>query len=105
MKRIAILISVAALAILGAVFLATGASSAASPHHQVFTLVLQETEATLTPADFFSNLEPNAQAAEDAPVYRGGSKVGLAETVLTVTRAEGEDVAVMIECSIELPEA
>lgn len=104
MKRIAILISAVALAVLGATTLASGASSATNPHQKVFTLVIEESEATLTPADFFSNLAQNTQASEDAPIYRDGSKVGLAETVITVTRAEGDDVAAMIECSIELPE-
>src|SRR5205823_11632671 len=33
-----------------------------------------------------------------------GQAVGLAETVYTVTRVHGDDIDVMIECSVELPE-
>jgi len=67
-------------------------------------VVAQDSEATITPADFMGRLVQNLQAAEDEPVYRDGKRVGLAETTISVTRAEGDDFAAIIACSIELPE-
>lgn len=107
MKRIPLLLTavgVVAAAMIVAVTILPGGSSAADRNHRTFTLVAQESEATLTPADAFNAPAQNAQASEDAPVYRNGKKVGLAETVITFTRVAGDDVVAMIERSIELPE-
>lgn len=69
-----------------------------------FTVTIDETQATITPADFGQAPPAGQLATEDAPVYREGEKVGLAETTLAVTRVDGDDVAVLITCSVELPE-
>lgn len=69
-----------------------------------FTVVVQDSEATIVPADLFENLAPNAQGIEDAPVYRDGDRVGAAATIVTFIRADDADVIGIIECSIELPE-
>lgn len=105
MKRITLsLATLGALAVALAFTAGLPGSASAESHKHTFTVVVQETEATLTPADFFATPpEQNAQASEDAPVYRNGRKVGLAETIITFTRVTDDDVAAMIECSVELP--
>jgi len=106
MKRLAALGAVVVALILslsGAASLAGSASAAPSKLH--FTVVSQDSESTFTPSDFFTTPPTqNAQASIDAPVYRSGHKVGLAETIVTITRAHADDPAAMIECSVELPE-
>jgi len=103
MQKARIIVGAIVLAVVAslATFAATSPASAAK---RDLVVVINEAEATVTPADFFSNLAPNQQASEDAPVYRDGEPVGLAETLITITRVEGDDIAALIECSIELPE-
>lgn len=92
---IALLASVATVAV----------TSTASAAKRDLVVTINETEATLTPPDFFtSDFAPNTQASEDAPVYRDGEPVGSAQTLITITRVDGDDIAAIIECSIELPE-
>jgi len=80
------------------------AAPAADPQRQSFTVVVQDSEAAVSPADFLDHLTQGAQEAEDAPLYRDGKKIGLAETIVIVTRVAGDDVAGLIACSVELPE-
>lgn len=106
MKRV--LTAAAALVAVVASFVVTvgiqGSSASSSSHKFAFTVVAQDSEATFTPSDFFSTPPAqNDQVSIDAPVYRSGSKVGLAETIVTITRV-GDDTAGIIECSVELPE-
>lgn len=103
MKRFVLPLALAAAAVPAIVFASARQAPPAAGHH-VFTVVAQDSQATVTPPDFMDRLSQNLQAAEDEPVYRDGRKVGLAETVITVTRAEGDDFAAIITCSIELPE-
>lgn len=105
MKRsaglIASLIAVAAVVLVAAG--QTGSASAAPPKFK-FTVVSHDAQGTVTPGDFFATPPvQNAQASVDAPVSRNGATVGLAETIITITRVSGDDVAAMIECSVELP--
>lgn len=100
MKRSVVLILSVTAAVVGIAVIPAGAG-ASNPHDHRITLVAHNDEGTMTPGDFFTNLTQNAQASIDAPIYRNGVAAGMAETVLTVTRA-GDDVAVMVECSIEL---
>jgi hypothetical protein len=94
--------------LLGLIALATlalipASTSGANPHTHRFTVVAHNDEGTMTPAGFFDDaLTQNAQASLDAPVYLDGKAVGVAETVVTVTRI-GDDPTLMIECSVELP--
>jgi hypothetical protein len=106
MRRLLIVAVAVAIGIAGvaAVALIPGSASASNPHHR-FTVVVNDSEGTIAPQDFFEGAPTlNAQATEDAPVYRDGEQVGLAETVFTTTRTDEDDIVWMIECSIELPD-
>ena len=102
MKRFVFPIVLAAAAVPAIVFASARQASPAAGRH-VFTVVAQDSAASVTPPDFMDRLSQNLQAAEDEPVYRDGKKAGLAETIITVTRADGDDFAAIIACSIELP--
>lgn len=101
-SRITLIVAIAVA--LAAVALSPMVFAADSQAQSKFTLVVNDTQGTVVPPTFFDNLQANTQAVEDAPVSRNGQIVGLAETVYTVTRVHNDDIAVMIECSIELPE-
>ncbi len=102
MRRMTIVLGI--VAVLGAgVFVGAVTPATARDNHERFTVIAQDSEGTITPADFGTNPSPNQQAALDAPVYREGVKVGLAETLITLTRVTDEDHAAIIECSVELP--
>ena len=83
---------------------ATEDAQAANQRHMRFAVVVRDAEGTIEPPDFGAAPSVGQQATEDAPVYRDGTKVGDAEIVYTITRIAGEDVAGIIECSVELPE-
>lgn len=102
MRRTPLVVAAIAAALLVGTLLGPGISAASNPKHQRITVVAQDSEATFVPADFGQTPAPNQRATEDAPVYRDGHAVGLAETALT--RVAGDDVAGLIECSVELPE-
>lgn len=105
MKRIATIIA-SLIAVAALVLVAAGQSGSASaaPHKYVFTVVGQDAQGTVTPGDFFTAPPvQNAQASVDVPMSRNGTNVGLAETIITITRVSGDDVVAMIECSVELP--
>ena len=104
MRKTPLVVAAIAAALLVGTLLGPGVSAASSPKHQRITVVAQDSEATFAPADFGQAPEPNQRATEDAPVYRDGHAVGIAETALTLTRVAGDDVAGLIECSVELPE-
>jgi len=105
MKRLALLGAVVLALFVSLVVSAGISGSAPAPAKSRFTVVSQDSEGTFTPADFFTSPPvQNAQASIDAPIYRSGQKVGQAETIVTITRVAGDDVAAMIECSVELPE-
>jgi hypothetical protein len=105
MKRLALLGGVVVAFFVSLVVSAGFSGSAAAPAKATFTVVSQDSEGTFTPADFFASPPvQNAQASIDAPIYRSGQKVGQAETIVTITRVAGDDVAAMVECSVELPE-
>jgi hypothetical protein len=102
MKRSIVIpiVSAAALTATAGEALATSATAG----HKRLTVVVQDAQGSVTPADFIAAPYPqNTQAAEDAPVTQNGHRVGRSETVFTVTRADAQDPMVMIECSIELP--
>jgi hypothetical protein len=101
------LVLTASLTVLVGLILVLAATTAlaAKPERQKFTLVVRDAEGVFAPADFFTSpFQLNEQATEDAPVARNGTVVGRSETIYTVTRVAGEDVGIVIECSIELPE-
>lgn len=104
MRKTPIVVVAIAAALLVGTLLGPGISAASNAKRQHFTVVAQDSEATFVPADFGQAPEPNQRATEDAPVYRDGHAVGLAETALTLTRVAGDDVAGLIDCSVELPE-
>lgn len=105
MKRIHLLIAAGAAVLVATAALTPGGAAAASSNHRRFSVVVRDAEAAVSPADFFSTPPlQNAQGSSDGPVYRGSEKVGLAETVFTVTRVAHGDVVLMIECSVELAE-
>ncbi len=104
MKR-ALMTIVGAAGVVAVAALLTGAASASGPGKKDLAVVVRDAEASVSPSDFFTATpKQNAHGTEDAPVYRRAEKVGLAETVYTVTRVAGDDVAIMVECSVELPE-
>lgn len=101
MKRSAVLmLMLIAAAVATAVIPARAGAS--NPRDHRVTLVAHNDEGQMTPSDFFANLTQNAQASIDAPIYHNGVAAGMAETILTVTRRAGDDIALMVECSIEL---
>jgi hypothetical protein len=101
-RTVVVALAVAALA--GALLIGgTGSAAAKGPGTMSFTVVSQDSEATIAPAEFFANPTLAGSGIEDAPVYRDGEKVGSAQTVVTATRV-GDDVVGIIECSVELPE-
>src|SRR6266571_3849598 len=104
MRQIRITLIVTIAAALAAVALSQMVFAADTQGQSKFTLVVNDPNGIVVPPDFFNNLQPNAQGTEDSPLLRDGQTVGLAETVYTVTRVHGDDVDVMIECTIELPE-
>jgi hypothetical protein len=105
MKRIHLLLGAVVVTLVAAAFVVPNLASAKSSSRNKFTVVARDKDATVTPANYFSaKPKLNAQATEDAPVYRGSDKVGMAETVYNITRVVGDDVVLMINCSVELPE-
>jgi hypothetical protein len=106
MKRFGLVAAfIAALVALGTPAAAWASKGHHHHHNNTFTVVVRDADAAVAPADFFTAApQPNAQATEDAPVYDGNEKIGLAETVYTITRVAGDDVDVMVECSVELPD-
>ena len=104
MKRL-VLLGAAVAALVISLVTAGFSGSSAAPAKTTFTVIAQDSEATFTPSEFFRTPPTqNAQVSIDAPVYRDGEKVGLAETIVTITRANADDPAGIIECSVELPE-
>ena len=102
--RIILVVTIAvALAVVAAALSHTVFASSIQEQSR-FTLVVDDPKGAVVPANFFDNIQPNAQGSEDAPVLRDGKAAGLAETVYTVTRVNGDDLAMMVECSVELPE-
>lgn len=104
MKRRQLIVSTLVIAAVTAILTIVVTTSTASASKRELTVVARDAEATITPADFFEHLAANEHFSEDAPVYRDGEEVGSAQTLLTITRAAGEDVVGIIECSVELPE-
>lgn len=106
MKRSAVIAAVL-MSVVAAVLVSAGltGSASAAPHKYTFTVVSHDAQGNRHARDFFATPPvQNAQASVDAPVSRIGTTVGL-EIVMTITRVSGEDVAAMIECSVELPGA
>jgi hypothetical protein len=101
-RQLAVAAAVAAAIAAPTLFLGTSAAST-SRHHQHFTAVSHDALGSITPPDFGANPVQNQQAAEDAPLTRGGRTVGRTETVVTVTRVSAHDVEGMVECTVKLP--
>jgi len=104
MKKVLATTGAVTLGLVAALAVGETSSASADPHQKHLTVVAQDSEGSVTPSTFFSATPvQNGQGSEDAPVYRKGSKVGLAETVYTWTRGTGDPI-LMLECSVELPE-
>lgn len=97
-------ISRAALAVAVTLIVLAGANVMSAQEGGRFSVVVQDSEATIVPAGLFAELAPNVQGIEDAPVYRDGERVGQAATIVTFVRTDQADVIGIIECSVELPE-
>jgi hypothetical protein len=70
MKRLALLGAVLAALVTSFLVSAGSSGSVAAPAKANFTVVSQDSEATVTPGDFFTAAPTqNAQASIDAPVY------------------------------------
>jgi hypothetical protein len=96
---------IGALALAGALMSTSGVLAQSLPEPSMtFTLTIDETQAVFGPEGFGEAFAPGQVGTEDAPVARDGETVGLALTSLTITHVEGDDVAGLIDCSIELPE-
>lgn len=105
MRKSTILTALAAvLAGCAALTVVTTSANADDDRKHRLSVVVKDTQATLTPADFFSALAPGAEAVVDAPVERSGQAVGSALTEVVVVRAGESDLAALITCSVELPE-
>jgi hypothetical protein len=67
------------------------------------TVVVEDSKATVTPADFFSNPAVGETGIEVAPVSVGGKEVGTAHTVVIATVVGQDDTVGILTCSVELP--
>lgn len=102
MRRIGVGLGLAAAVALSALALGAVADSTADRGRHI-TVISEDGNGSIAPADFGAAPKQGQQAAATAPVFRRGRRIGRTETVLTVTRVTAEDVTVMIECSTVLP--
>jgi hypothetical protein len=106
-RRLAVLPIAALVAVCagGAVAAAASMAPEMSPSamgRMSLTVLVEDSKATVTPADFFSNPAVGETGVEVAPVSVDGKEVGTAHTVIIGTVVTDKDVVGILTCSVEL---